>query len=68
MRWFGRALTTGWLLLALISTADAQAPQPPEPTVRPAIDGILAAFEKYPLVGLGDMHGPWRNKKISSLP
>jgi hypothetical protein len=27
------------------------------PTVRPAIDGILTAFEKYPLVGIGDAHG-----------
>ena len=39
------------------SIAGAQTPTPPAPTVRPAIDGILAAFEKHPLVGLGDMHG-----------
>jgi hypothetical protein len=44
-------------ILAVTSMAGAQTPHPPAPTVRPAIDGILAAFEKHPLVGLGDMHG-----------
>jgi hypothetical protein len=44
-------------VLAVTSMADAQSPNPPAPAVRPAIDGILAAFEKHPLVGLGDMHG-----------
>ena len=44
-------------ILAVTSMAGAQTPNPPAPTVRPAIDGILAAFEKHPLVGLGDMHG-----------
>jgi hypothetical protein len=34
----------------------AQTPSRPAPTVRPAIDGVLAAFEKHRLVGLGDMH------------
>jgi hypothetical protein len=34
----------------------AQTPNRPAPTVRPAVDGILAAFEKHRLVGLGDMH------------
>ena len=43
--------------LAVTSIAGAQTPNPPAPTVRPAIDGILAAFEKHALVGLGDMHG-----------
>ena len=28
-----------------------------ETTLKPAIDGIFEAFEKYPLVGLGDRHG-----------
>src|SRR5580765_5895703 len=37
--------------------AAAQAPSRPGPTVRPAIDTIFAAFEKHPLVGMGDMHG-----------
>ena len=44
-------------LLAGTSMASAQTPHPPMPTVRGAIDGILAAFEKHRLVGLGDMHG-----------
>jgi hypothetical protein len=44
-------------ILAAASMAGAQAPRPPAPTARPAVDGILAAFEKHPLVGLGDMHG-----------
>ena len=34
----------------------AQTPNRPAPTVRPAVDGILAAFDKHRLVGLGDMH------------
>jgi hypothetical protein len=44
-------------ILAVTSMTGAQTPNPPAPTVRPAIDGILAAFETHPLVGLGDMHG-----------
>jgi hypothetical protein len=28
-----------------------------QPTVTPAVDGILAAFQTHPLVGLGDEHG-----------
>jgi hypothetical protein len=31
--------------------------QTDEATLKPAIDGIFEAFEKYPLVGLGDRHG-----------
>ena len=34
----------------------AQTPNRPAPTVRPAVDGIFAVFEKHPLVGMGDMH------------
>jgi hypothetical protein len=45
------------VVLAVAFTAGAQTQNPPAPTVRPAIDGMLAAFEKYPLVGLGDNHG-----------
>jgi len=44
-------------VLVVTSMAGAQTPNRPAPTVRPAIDGILAAFDKHPLVGLGDMHG-----------
>ena len=44
-------------VLVVTSMAGAQTPNRPAPTVRPAIDGILAAFERHPLVGLGDMHG-----------
>jgi len=28
-----------------------------EPTVQPALDGIFGAFQKHPLVGIGDVHG-----------
>jgi hypothetical protein len=28
-----------------------------DPVIRPALDGIFAAFETHPLVGLGDRHG-----------
>jgi hypothetical protein len=42
--------------LAVPSRADAQTPSQAAPTVRPAIDGILSAFEKHPLVGIGDVH------------
>ena len=31
--------------------------QTDEATLKPAIDGVFEAFEKYPLVGLGDRHG-----------
>ena len=43
-------------ILAVTSPAGAQTPNRAAPTVRPAIDGILAAFEKHPLVGIGDAH------------
>lgn len=43
-------------ILAVTSLAGAQTPSRAAPTVRPAIDGILAAFEKHPLVGIGDAH------------
>ena len=43
-------------ILAVASLAGAQTPSRAAPTVRPAIDGILAAFEKHPLVGIGDAH------------
>ncbi|MGE0450298.1 MAG: hypothetical protein AB7Q29_12040 [Vicinamibacterales bacterium] len=42
--------------LALASPAGAQPPGQNAPTVRPAIDGILSAFEQHPLVGIGDIH------------
>lgn len=44
-------------IFSVTSATNAQTPNRPAPTVRPATDGILAALEKYPLVGLGDMHG-----------
>jgi hypothetical protein len=43
-------------ILAVTSLAGAQTTSRAAPTVRPAIDGILAAFEKHPLVGIGDAH------------
>ena len=38
-------------ILAVTLLAGAQTPSRAAPTVRPAIDGILAAFEKHPLFG-----------------
>ena len=51
------ALVVAAVLAGMSMAGRAQTPNRPAPTVRPAIDGILAAFEKHPLVGLGDMHG-----------
>ena len=52
-----------WLtstLAALLWAAPSVAPTGPslaaEPVVRPALDGIFAAFETHPLVGLGEHH------------
>lgn len=45
----------GAVLIAACSFAKAQAVRPP-PTVSPAIDGILAAFQTHALVGIGDKH------------
>lgn len=42
-----------WIVQATTSVGNAQAA---EPVVQPAVDGILAAFEKHPLVGLGELH------------
>jgi len=42
--------------LNVTSLAEAQTPSRAAPTVRPAIDAILAAFETHPLVGIGDAH------------
>jgi len=50
------ALVVAAVLACTSMAARAQTPNRPAPTVRPAIDGILAAFEKHPLVGLGDIH------------
>lgn len=44
--------TAAFLLHCQASTASAD-----EALVRPAADGIFAAFKKHPLVGLGDAHG-----------
>jgi len=45
------------LLWANLSLALAGLSHAAEPLVRPALDGIFAAFETRPLVGLGDLHG-----------
>lgn len=47
-----RAMTAALALAALLA-AQARAA---EPVVRPALDGVFAAFETHPLVGLGDVH------------
>ena len=44
------------LLWAMLSIALADPSCAAEPVVRPALDGIFAAFETHPLVGLGDLH------------
>lgn len=57
-------MTSAASLVALLSVASLSvgspaAAQPPSralPTVRPAIDALLAAFETHPLVGLADAH------------
>jgi hypothetical protein len=50
------ALVVAGVLACTSMAGRAQTPNRAAPTVRPAIDGILAAFEKHPLVGLGDIH------------
>jgi hypothetical protein len=56
-------ISAGFFIAAALavssSASDAQqtAGTLPAPTVSPAIDGLLAAFEKHPLVALGDDHG-----------
>jgi hypothetical protein len=42
--------------LAIAGAAAQPAGPAADPPVRPAIDGILAAFQDHPLVGLGDYH------------
>lgn len=44
-------------ILVLTYSWQAKAQTPPPPMVRPAIDGVLAAFQTHPIVGLGDAHG-----------
>lgn len=50
-RWLQTCQALALTFFLLISPARAE-----EPTVRPAIEGIFAAFEEHPLVGLGDAH------------
>src|SRR5512143_2597853 len=42
-----------WVALSVALTGPSLAA---EPMVRPALDGIFAAFETHPLVGLGEHH------------
>ncbi len=48
--------TLATFLLAFLSLALLAPSRAAEPVVRPALDGIFAAFETHPLVGLGDLH------------
>ena len=50
------SMVAGVLLLAICPVASAQKPRDtlPAPTVRPAIDGILASFQNHPLVAIGN--------------
>jgi hypothetical protein len=43
-------------LLSTILCIQPPASRAAEAVVRPALDGIFAAFETHPLVGLGDLH------------
>jgi hypothetical protein len=49
-----QVITLLWPVLAIALTLPSSAA---EPIVSRAVDGILAAFERHPLVGLGDLHG-----------
>lgn len=44
------------LLWAALSVPLAGKSRAAEAVVQPAVDGIISAFEKHPLVGLGDLH------------
>jgi hypothetical protein len=44
------------VLFAACSLAKAELTVRPPPTVSPAIDGVLAAFQTHALVGIGDKH------------
>lgn len=59
MRILSVGLMFGALLVGTSSAADAQkSPNAlPAPTVSPAIDGVLAAFQSHPLVGLINNEG-----------
>src|SRR4051812_38073912 len=46
----------GAFLWAFLSIAHVSASRAAESVVQPALDGIFAAFETRPLVGLGDLH------------
>lgn len=43
-----------WIILATTTTVGIS--RAAEPVVQPAVDGILAAFDTHPLVGLGELH------------
>lgn len=43
------------MCVAVPQSGNSQALRPPE--VKPAIDGIMFAFQSHPLVGMGDYHG-----------
>jgi hypothetical protein len=47
----------GAVALFLTTSAGAQENPPSETVVQPAADAIFAAFERHPLVGIGDDHG-----------
>jgi hypothetical protein len=52
----GFTSTLASLLSAIVSIALAGPSRAAEPVVRPALDGIFAAFETHALVGLADQH------------
>jgi len=48
--------TLAVLLVAILAVTLTGPSRAAEPVVRPALDGIFAAFESHPMVGLGDQH------------
>jgi len=53
LRRHGPRLTTVLLVMLCVAATPVRAA---EPVVRPAVDGIFAAFETHPLVALGELH------------
>jgi hypothetical protein len=53
----GITSTLAACLCALLQISVSSPSRAAEPVVRPAVDAIFAAFDKHPLVGLGDIHG-----------
>lgn len=53
----GLTCTASWPAMAADVQHQQTPSQDPAPSAQPAIDGVMAAFDAYPLVGIGDAHG-----------